>query len=170
MYRGYFGVNRVGSSFKEAFEMGRDLPEGDSDIQSGYPLTENNCWPHPDTGQDAADFDRFRETMEKYYSLLHKVSLDLLQMIAMGLGLNEHYFDELYTPKTMSTLRLINYPVHDFEIPKDAYTDDGKVISTASHRDSTTLTLLTTLGYEGLQVRNLTCCLVSVTFRIRVEL
>ena len=37
-YRGYFGVNRVGSSFKEGFEMGLDLPEGDPDIQSGFPL------------------------------------------------------------------------------------------------------------------------------------
>ncbi len=152
MYRGYFGVDRTGSSFKEAYEMGLDLPEGDPDIQTGYPMTEDTSWPTPDKGQDKADFDKFKEIMDRYYALLYKVSLDILQMIAMGLELNEHYFDNLYTPKTLSTLRLINYPVHDFEIPPDAYTDDGKLISTAAHFDSTTLTLLNTLGNEGLQV------------------
>ena len=152
-YRGYFGVNRVGSSFKEGFEMGLDLPEGDPDIQSGFPLTESNSWLRPDDDQDTQPFDRFRETMERYYSLLYGVALDLLRLIAKGLGLEEHYFDDLYTPKTLSTLRLINYPVHNFEIPPDAYSkDDGRLLSTAAHRDSTTLTLLTTFNYEGLQV------------------
>ena len=154
MYRGYFGLNQVGSSFKEGFEMGLDLKDGDADWQTGFPLTEKNSWPRPDAGQDSKDFDKFRETMERYYRLMYDVAVDLLRMISKGLGLNEHYFDPLYSPKTLSTLRLINYPVHNFKIPEDAYSkDDGKLLSTAAHRDSTTLTLLTTFDYEGLQVR-----------------
>lgn len=146
-------MNQVGSSFKEGYEIGSDLPPGHPDIQTGFPVTENNTWPQPDENENVEPFDKFRKTMEHYYSLLHQVALDLLRFVCMGLGLNKHYFDSVYTPKHLSTFRLINYPVHSFEIPKDAYSpDDGKLLSTAAHKDSTTLTLLTTFDYEGLQV------------------
>ena len=86
--------------------------------------------------------------------MLHAVALDLMRLLALGLGVHENYFDPLFVPKSLSTLRLINYPVHNFEIPSDAYSpDDGVLLSTAAHRDSTMLTLLNTFDYEGLQVR-----------------
>lgn len=152
LYRGYFGVNKVGSSFKEAFEIGRDMPKDDPDYESSFPISENNVWPEADEGQDNAPYVKFKETMMHYHSLLLDVSLDLLRLVALGLGLKETYFDTLFT-KNISTLRLINYPVHNFEIPKDAYGSDGKLLSTAQHRDTSILTLLTTFDYEGLQVR-----------------
>ena len=158
-YRGYFGVNQVGSSFKEGFEVGTDLPPGDPAIKSGFPITEDNVWPQPDENMDAEPFNKFRRTMEHYHLLLYKVALDLLRLISVGLGLQEHYFDSMYAPSHLSTLRLINYPTHNFEIPSDAYSpEDGKLLSTAAHRDSTTLTLLTTFDYEGLQV-SILCCM-----------
>lgn len=89
----------------------------------------------------------------RYHALLLDVSLDLTRLIAMGLGLKETYFDSIFT-KTISTLRLINYPVHNFEIPEDAYGNDGRLLSTAQHRDTSVLTLLTTFDYEGLQVES----------------
>lgn len=133
--------------------MGQSLPPEDPDIKSGFPLTEHNTWPHPDKDQDGESFDKFRNTMERYFNLLYEVAVDLMRLIAMGLGLNENYFDPIYCPKHLSTLRLINYPVHNFEIPADAYSpDDKRLLSTAQHRDSTILTLLNTFDYEGLQV------------------
>jgi len=146
-------VNRVGSSFKEGFEIGRDLPKDDPDYESSFPVSENNVWPEADEGEDSSQYIKFKQTMLRYHSLLLDVALDLLRLIAKGLGLKETYFDCLFT-KTISTLRLINYPVHDFDIPDDAYASDGKLVSTAQHRDTSTLTLLTTFDYEGLQVRN----------------
>ena len=79
-------------------------------------------------------------------------SVEFLRLIAMGLGLHENYFDSMNIPKTLSTLRLINYPVHNFEIPSDAYGEDGRLLSTAQHRDTGILTLLCTFDYEGLEV------------------
>ena len=89
--------------------------------------------------------------MLRYFNLLFDVGVDLTRLIAIGLGLEEKYFDYLFM-KTTSTFRLIHYPVHDFEPPADAYTEDGKLMSTAQHQDTAVLTLLTTFDYEGLQV------------------
>lgn len=132
--------------------MGRDLPKDDPEYESSFPISEHNIWPQADEGGDNVPYLKFREIMTRYYSLLFDVSLDLMRLIAIGLGLEERYFDSLFT-KTVSTLRLINYPVHDFEPPADAYTSDGKLMSTEQHQDSTVLTLLTTFDYEGLQVK-----------------
>ena len=144
-------MNKVGSSFKEAFEIGKDLPKDDPDYESSFPISEHNIWPEAGEGEDNAPYVKFKETMTRYHAMLSSVALDLLQLIALGFGLKETYFDSLFL-KHISTLRLINYPVHNFEIPKDAYGSDGKLLSTAQHRDTSALTLLTTFDYEGLQV------------------
>ena len=151
-YRGYFGVNKVGSSYKEAFEMGRDLPAGDPELLSGYPITENSIWPQPDDGEDATPYEEFRTFMNDYHEVLVKTCTEFLRLICLGLGLNETFFESLYSPRTVSTLRFINYPVHDFDLPKDAFDSDGKLVSTARHTDTSIVTLLCTFDYEGLQV------------------
>ena len=144
-------MNKVGSSFKEAFEIGNHLPKDDPDYESSFPISEHNIWPEAGEGEDNAPYVKFKEMMLRYYTLLANVALDLVQLIALGLGLKENYFDSLFF-KHVSTFRLINYPVHNYEVPPDAYGEDGKLLSTYSHRDTSILTLLTTFDYEGLQV------------------
>ena len=144
-------MNKCGSSFKEGFEIGRDLPKDDPDYDSSLPMSEHNIWPHADEGEDNTPYLKLKETMLRYHKLLFDVATDLMRLIAIGLGLEEKYFDYLFV-KSVSTLRLLNYPVHDFEPPADAYTEDGKLISTAQHQDIAVLALLTTFDYEGLQV------------------
>ena len=134
--------------------MGPVFSPDDPETKIGYPMTENNSWPKADENQDSSDFEKFRTTMERYFNLLYEVSVDLMRLIAHGLGLDDNYFDSMFIPQHLSTFRLINYPVHNFEIPPDAYSpDDGRLLSTAAHRDSTVLTLLNTYDYEGLQVK-----------------
>ena len=127
------------------------MPKDDPVYESSFPISEHNVWPTASEGEDPAPYNKFKEVMMRYHRLLQDICLDLTRLIAKGLGLNEHYFDGLFT-RPISTLRLINYPVHNFEIPEDAYASDGKLISTAQHRDTSILTLLTTFDYEGLQV------------------
>lgn len=150
VYRGYFGTNKVGSSYKEGFEIARDLPKDDPDYESSFPISEHSAWPQASEGEDSAPYQKFKETMKRYHTLLREVALDLTHLISIGLGMRERYLDGLFT-KDVSTLRLINYPVHDFD-PKDGYTADGKLVSTEQHRDTSVLTILTTFDYEGLQV------------------
>lgn len=131
--------------------MGNDLPTDDPDYKASFPISEHNPYPKPDEGEDPTPYRRFQEGMTRYYDILYEVAMDLLQLISMGLGLDENYFDSLFT-KSISTFRLINYPVHDFELPADAYGSDGRLQSTAPHRDTSVLTFLSTFDYEGLQV------------------
>ena len=128
----------------------RDIPEDDPYYGVAYPMSEHNSWPRASPGEDSALYEKFEKIMTQYYSMLFDVSLDLMQLLAIGLGLDEHYFDYLFTPKSLSTLRLINYPVHEAGAQKSD--KDGMVVSTEQHQDTTVLTLLTTFDYEGLQV------------------
>lgn len=152
--RGYFGTNKVGSSYKEGYEISEDKPKDDPEYESSYPISEHSPWPQASPGEDSAPYEKFKKIMMHYYSLFLEVGMELMKLMAMGLGLNENYFDCLFT-KSVSTLRLINYPIHDFELPKSAYTSDGKLVSTEQHRDTSILTLLSTFDYEGLQVRRI---------------
>lgn len=142
----------MGSSYKEGYDIGQDLPEDDPDYKTSYPVSEHSPWPQAGPEEDNTPYEKFKTIMSRYFKLLFDVSLELLRLMSMGLGLNENFFDCLFT-KSISTMRLINYPVHDFEPPKDAYTSDGKLISTEQHRDTGILTLLCTFDYEGLQVK-----------------
>ena len=150
-YRGYFGVNKVGSSYKEAYEIGKDMPKDDPNYKTSFPISEHNVWPQAVEGEDEAQYSKFKEVMVQYEALFGDICMDLIRLISNGLGLNEHFFDDLFR-NALRTLRLINYPVHSFEIPKDAYGSDGRLLSTAQHRDTSVITLLTTFDYEGLQV------------------
>ena len=42
----------VGSSRKEAFEIGKELEAGDPTIRTGWPCYESNVFPQPDKGED----------------------------------------------------------------------------------------------------------------------
>ena len=152
LFRGYFGVNKVGSSYKEAFEMGQDIPPGDSELKSGYPITENSIWPQPDEGEDPKPYEEFRQFMTRFHTVLVRTCTEFMRLICLGLGMNETFFEGLYSPRTLSTLRFINYPVHDFDLPDDAFDTDGRLVSTARHTDTSIVTLLCTFDYEGLQV------------------
>lgn len=130
------------------------MPKDDPIYESSFPVSEHNIWPTASEGEDPALYNKFKEIMMRYEELMRNLCLDLVKLISMGLGLNEHYFDDIFA-KPITTLRLINYPVHDFKIPEDAYASDGKLVSTAQHRDTSILTLLTTFDFEGLQVRKI---------------
>lgn len=152
LFRGYFAVDPgVGSSRKEAFEIGHELEPGDPTIRTGWPCYESNVFPQPDEGEDPKPYEDFKRFCLDFYDRMESAGIELLRLISMGLGLEEHFFDAAFVPKPISTLRFINYPVHD-TIPKDAYGEDGKLLSTAAHLDTATITLLSTFDFEGLQV------------------
>ena len=142
------------------------MPVGDPDYKAAFPISEHSPYPKPDEGEDPTPYNKFQQVMTRYYAILYEAAVNLLQLISMGLGLDEHYFDYLFT-KSISTHRIINYPVHDFELPADAYGSDGHLQSTAPHRDTSVLTLLTTFDYEGLQV-SFYDCLQSAEHKIRL--
>ena len=77
LYRGYFGVNHVGSSFKEGFEIGINMPKDDPDYEPSFPISEHNVWPL----KRVEDSALYEKRMTQYHSLLQGNSKWLLYIL-----------------------------------------------------------------------------------------
>jgi isopenicillin N synthase-like dioxygenase len=78
-------------------------------------------------------------------------SLELIELIAIGLGLPPSYYKDLFVPRSLSTLRPQHYPLRDFQAPPIAI-EDGQVVICETHADNVFITLLATYHFTGLQV------------------
>ena len=145
VYRGYFPANAQNSSFKEGYEIGEELSEKEI-IEIGFPLYERNQWP---SGGDEAKW--FRDVLLNYQGLMHNTVMDLSRLVAHGLGATETWFDNMFSPYPLSTLRLINYPPRPEPIP-DVARDGAYVLHCGGHTDTPFFTLLSTFDYGGLQI------------------
>ena len=76
------------------------------------------------------------------------VSIEFLHLFAMGLSLPETYFDHLFIPSTLSTLRPQHYPPRDFATPPSAI-EDGQIVVCETHADNVYVTFLVTFHYTG---------------------
>lgn len=101
----------------ETFEMiaspSDDYPPFKSeDYEDGIP----NLWPTQPTG--------FREIICEYNNLIREFSAQLIQLIAVGLGLKENAFENILNP--FSGITLLKYPVYtgeDMPVGKGLHTD-----------------------------------------------
>jgi isopenicillin N synthase-like dioxygenase len=84
---------------------------------------------------------------------MHDTAIEITRLIARGLGANENWFDNMFSPYPLSTLRIINYPVRPQPIPECAR--DGKyTLHCGAHTDTPFITLLATFDYPGLQIQD----------------
>ena len=104
-------------------------------------------WP-PLTIPGAAEFKKY---LLSYYHSLSNLTLEIVHLLAMGLGKKETYFDELFLHKPVSTLRLMHYPVRPQPIPEAAKKDDV-VLTCLEHTDTNFATFLSTFENKGLQI------------------
>lgn len=127
---------------KEFFQYGQEVTDSDP-IKSGYP--ENVTVTHA---------PEFTPTLRKAYQAFEKSGMELLQAIALYLGLDEHYFDQ-YVHNGNSILRAIHYPPITQE-PESA-------IRAEQHEDINLITLLVGASADGLQILTKTGEWVPVT-------
>lgn len=147
IYRGYFPVGENEPSRKEGFEFGRDITPGDPEVTPGNWFYEPSVWPNEDGAFP------FKAYLVDLYEVMHELSLEILRLTAIGLGIDEFSFEELFPKRPCSTLRLMHYPPWEgTNPPANARIEDGKVLTTPAHTDSTFLTLLATFGYKGLEL------------------
>jgi hypothetical protein len=83
---------RQAPDFKESMEIGRD-----------WDATWRNMWP------PEAAVPGFKQTMLNFFHTCHKLHFGVMRAIALGLQLDEHFFDdkidEQYVPCTSSTVQ-----------------------------------------------------------------
>ena len=127
-YRGYEAMEG-----KEAWEMGRELPEEPESL----PLHGPNRWPAADAHGGAA----FRQTMEAYYAAVVSFARCLLGALCLSLGLPPRLMQGA-TGASLAHLRMWRYAQASAEGSLPEHTDHGF------------LTLLLQDGGGGLQARN----------------
>lgn len=103
----------------------------------GRPSSARNQWP----GEDV--LAGFRDACSRYYDAIDALGVRLLELYAVGLGLEPDYFKAFFQP-SLATLRLSHYP----PIPAE----DGQW-GIDPHTDAGFMTLLPSNPMAGLQVR-----------------
>ncbi|OBZ76412.1 hypothetical protein A0H81_03931 [Grifola frondosa] len=117
--------------FKESMEIGRD-----------WDTTWKNHWPRE------TDAPEFKQTMLDFFQTCHDLHTLVMRAIALGLGLDEKFFDDKINEQ-YHNLRLLSYP----PIRTSLLRQDGQARAGA-HSDYGTLTLLFQDSVGGLEVLN----------------
>ncbi|KAF4506851.1 hypothetical protein G6O67_006892 [Ophiocordyceps sinensis] len=118
---------------KESFEMGRD-----SDPAHGNP------WP-----RDEGKLEGFRADMVDFFDRCQQMHQDVMRAVALGMGLDEAYFDA-FIDDADNTLRLLHYP----EVKADVFRANPGQVRAGEHSDYGSVTLLFQDNRGGLQVRS----------------
>lgn len=128
---------------KESMEIGKD------GVASAL-----NQWPdHIDEeGQS------FKRTMLSFSDTCNTLQMQIMQAIALGMNLPEHFFDE-YIDAGDNILRLLHYP----PVPKDIFQRQLGQVRAGEHSDYGSITLLFQDARGGLQVRSPKGTFVDVT-------
>lgn len=116
---------------KESFEIGREDEEN-------HP----NQWPTSD-----AAAEEFKTTMISFFAQCKKLHIEIMRAVAIGMGLEESYFDP-YIDVGDNTLRLLHYP----EVPRSIFTQNKLQVRAAAHTDYGSITLLFQDDRGGLQI------------------
>jgi isopenicillin N synthase-like dioxygenase len=122
---------------KESLEIGREGEEG-----------MPNMWPDVEGDEDARVF---KDVMQKFHGTCKDLHVQLMQAIALGMGIDEKWFDG-FTDVGDNTLRLLHYP----GVPKSVFkrTDGQLQVRAGEHSDYGSATLLFQDVRGGLQVRS----------------
>ena len=121
---------------KESFYCGMAYPDDHPYVVAGYQTYGHNQWPAALPGAPAQ--------CEQYIRAMLALSQRLMQLMALSLGLPEHYFDAT-ADNPMVTLRMVRYPAH----PDGA---DERTFGAGAHTDWGALTILAQDTHGGLEV------------------
>lgn len=148
VYRGLAPFLDNDPSHKEFLDMGMPW-HLTSENHKKYKIVEETPFP------TAEEHKWIKEGYEKHYMMFHNLSLKLCNYLAMGLGKPRGFFNEWFEKDALSTFRSIYYlPRHaEGAARSDNLADDLLKLTTPEHCDTGFMTLLTTFGYPGLQVK-----------------
>jgi isopenicillin N synthase-like dioxygenase len=139
-WRGYFPLGGELTSgrpdWKEGLYLGTELPDGHPLVVAKTPVHGRNLFP---------GVDGFRQTILDYMNAVTRLGHQLLEGIALSLGLPPAYFHDRYTADPLVLFRLFNYPT------RPPASDDVQW-GVGEHTDYGLLTILWQDGIGGLQV------------------
>lgn len=122
---------------KEGFYCGLNYPDNDPYVLAGYQNYGLNQWPSHELPETEA-------YCQEYIAAMNQLCERIMQLLALSLGLEAHYFDHALI-KPMVTLRLLKYPPH----PEHA---DAHTFGAGAHTDWGSITILAQDECGGLEV------------------
>jgi len=142
---------REGADLKETFEIGREAcPERYGDDADLPP----NQWPD----RFDAEGSVFREKMLHFHARVKELHVQIMRAIAIGLKLDETWFDS-YCTRGDNTLRLLHYP----EVKAEVFRDNELAVRAGAHTDYGSITCLFQDMAGGLQVLSPNSTFVNAT-------
>ena len=123
---------------KESMEIGR---EG----VSGLP----NRWPAGEEFPNDTEGEAFTAFMQSFFLQLKQVHIEVMRAIALGMGLDEHFFDT-FTDGGDNNLRLLHYPA----VKKSVFKLNPGQVRAGAHSDYGSITLLFQDSVGGLEVQS----------------
>ncbi|KAK6187717.1 hypothetical protein SNE40_005679 [Patella caerulea] len=143
VYRGCFPLQKGEISYKEGFEMGQDIATDES-IHPFF--ADPNVWP------EVEGADEFKTFMTSFYTCMMRTGRQMCHLLCIGCGLKEDFLDSTFFPDSLSTLRLLHYPVRTEPAP-DVARHGNVTVCCSEHSDSGFITLLSTFNFPGLQIK-----------------
>ncbi|MCJ1445001.1 MAG: hypothetical protein MMC23_005505 [Stictis urceolatum] len=122
---------------KESLEIGR---EG----EPGMP----NRWPQEVVGEEEFEAREFRDTMRDFFGQCKDLHRTVMRALALGLGLDEGFFDG-FVKVGDNTLRLLHYP----PVSSEVFRRNKGQVRAGAHTDYGSITLLFQDQRGGLQVQ-----------------
>lgn len=145
-YRGLTPFVDNDPAHKEMYDMGCSLKLC-SDEAIALPLYEDTPFPTQEEYQWIYSF------FQRQYNKMHALSLRLLEYLAIGLNKDRYFFHEWFQNDSLSTYRAIHIlPRAAGVVNSSQLSEDHFKLTTPEHCDSGFITILSTLGFPGLQV------------------
>jgi isopenicillin N synthase-like dioxygenase len=140
--RDYFGhgadkSDGINDDIKEGYDMALDLSSDDPYVKAGLPFYGPNAWPD--------DLPDFKPVMNGYYDSMVILGRRLLRAFAIGLNIQENYFDSHFQ-KPIAQIRLLRYP--------PALANQAPPNGAGEHTDFGWLTMILQDEVGGLEVKN----------------
>lgn len=120
-----------GQDLKESFEIGREGVD-----QEGC----ENLWPDrfdEEGKEEEGEGKVFKREMLEFFELVKQLHVQIMRAIAVGLGIDEHWFDG-YTDAGDNTLRLLHYP----EVDAEVFRKNRNTVRAGAHTDYGSITCL----------------------------
>lgn len=134
-YRGYTGLGgealantldeETPPDFKESFSIGPVNAPDDEYHRNATPANffAPNMWP--------TEVPDFRETWSAYYTAMENLATSLMRIFALGLGMDEHFFDDK-VDRHITNFSAMHYPAQDTpplkgQLRAGAHTDYGSL-------------------------------------------
>lgn len=147
--RGYFPLLPNDPSHKEFYDMCRPFSDYTAEELLGNPLYEDTPWIKNDIENKYA---WIIETFRRYWRMMHATCLELIHLLAVGLGKRPDFFDPWFKEMCASKFRAIYYPPRCHERAAEAgeLDESKRKLVAPEHADTGFITVLSTFNYTGL--------------------